>query len=154
MLILFGWRSRASVIGHGTFLCPHCGADRSYSHKRLRRWFTLFFIPVIPLKTLGEYVECDTCKQAFKMGVLTTPTTASLQTELVAAIREAVVGLVRLGSTPAAETAAVAVLSSFDTHQWNEDDLRHDVQTLDTHHLQTRLANLATTLNEQGKERF
>jgi hypothetical protein len=28
----------------------------AYRRKEARRWFTLFFIPLIPLKVLGEFV--------------------------------------------------------------------------------------------------
>jgi hypothetical protein len=120
----------------------------------MRRWFTLFFIPVIPLNTTGEFVQCDTCKQNFKMLVLNTPTTATMQSELMWAMREAVVSLLRSGRTPAAESAAIAVLTSFAGRAWTHEELDHDVATLDPMHLQARLANLAGTLNEQGKERF
>jgi len=154
MIIMFGWRSRASAIGHGTFLCPHCGADRQYSHMRMRRWFTLFFIPVIPLNTLGEFVQCDTCKQNFKMLVLSTPTTATLQNELMWAMREAIVSLVRPRRSPAVESAALAVLTSFSGQPWTSEELDQDLATFDLAYLQPRLANLAGTLNEQGKERF
>jgi hypothetical protein len=120
----------------------------------MRRWFTLFFIPVIPLKVTGEFVECDTCRQAFKTVVLSTPTTATLQAELTWAMREAIATLLRAGRTPGAEAAAVAVLRSFDDRAWTVEELAHDVDTLDTGHLQDRLGHLAGTLNEQGKERF
>jgi len=151
MIIMFGWRSRASVIGHGTFLCPQCGVDRQYSHKRMRRWFTLFFIPVIPLNALGEFVQCDTCTQNFKMLVLTTPTTATLQNELMWAIREAVVSLVRPRRSPAVESAALAVLTSFSGEPFTAEALDYDIDNFDLVHLPARLGNLAGTLNEQGR---
>src|ERR1700738_4957036 len=59
MFLIWGWRSRSKVLSQGTFFCPHCGGDRQYAHKQARRWFTLFFLPVIPLKVLGEFVECQ-----------------------------------------------------------------------------------------------
>ena len=31
----------------GAFHCPNCGGDRAYKLKIGRRWFTLFFVPVI-----------------------------------------------------------------------------------------------------------
>jgi len=154
MIIFFGWRTRAGVIGRGVFLCPHCGADRHYAHKRMRRWFTLFFIPVIPLKVLGEFVQCETCKQTYKTVVLDAPTTATLQNELLWAIREAMVTMLRVDRSPAGEAAATAVLTSFAGREWTRDELADDVAQLDTVHLEARLANLAATLNEQGKERF
>jgi hypothetical protein len=154
MFIIFGMRSRAGVIGRGTFMCPQCGTDRSYLHKRMRRWFTLFFLPVIPLNTMGEFVQCETCKNAYKTSVLAAPTLSTLQAELGYAIREAVTELVRIERSPAAEAAAAAVLTSFSDRLWTTDEVAHDVEHLDTQHLTARLSHLSGILNEQGRERF
>src|SRR5947209_12553677 len=93
MLLIWGLRTRAKTLREDTFLCPHCGADRCFNHKLFRRWFTLFFIPLIPLKVLGEYVECATCKQRFKTAVLQGPTNAGLQANLQLAVLEALATL-------------------------------------------------------------
>jgi uncharacterized C2H2 Zn-finger protein len=34
------------------------------------KYFTLYFIPIVKTKDLGEYVECQTCKTTFKPEVL------------------------------------------------------------------------------------
>jgi len=65
-LIIFGRRSTTRVRNRGTFACPRCGTDRTYAHKQVRRWFTLYFIPVIPLGTIGEYLQCESCAGTFK----------------------------------------------------------------------------------------
>jgi hypothetical protein len=153
-MIIFGWRGRAGVIARGVFACPHCGADRQYLHKRMRRWFTLFFIPVIPLNALGEFVQCESCKQSFKTMVLDAPTTATLQNELAWAMREALTTLLRASRTPGAESAATTILIEVSGHSWTEQELAADIAGLDTAHLQARLAMLAGVLNDQGKERF
>jgi len=69
-LIIFGRRSTTRVRTHGTFACPRCGPGREYAHKEVRRWFTLYFIPVIPLGTVGEYLECGSCAGTFGLEVL------------------------------------------------------------------------------------
>lgn len=38
--------------------------------KRVRRFFTLYFIPCIPLNVLGEYVECPKCRGTYDPEVL------------------------------------------------------------------------------------
>ena len=48
MLIIFGLRVFYRTIAQGTFHCRRCGGDRPYRHRVGRRWFTLFFLPVIP----------------------------------------------------------------------------------------------------------
>ena len=61
-MIIWGWRVRKKTIGTGVFFCPGEGGDRNYEHKQARRWFTIFFIPLIPLKELGDFVECTSCE--------------------------------------------------------------------------------------------
>ena len=54
----------------GEFHCPCCSGTRGYRHKRVRRFFHVFFIPLIPLNLAGEYVECAGCKGTYKLEVL------------------------------------------------------------------------------------
>ena len=154
MLLIWGWRTRASVLAQGTFLCPDCCADRGYEHKQMRRWFTLFFIPVIPLKRLGEFVECTTCGGTYKTAVLDMPTTATVEREMLVALRDALVLVLRAGDTPAARAAAAMAHQSFAGETWSDEELDADVASRNIDDLDGRLATLATTLNEQGKERF
>ena len=69
-MIIFGTRGVATTKATGSFHCPSCGGRRNYQHKRLRRFFTLYFIPVVPMDLLHEYVQCETCRGDFRMGVL------------------------------------------------------------------------------------
>ena len=69
-MIIWGWKGRTSKAATGEFFCPECKNYESYTHKIVKNWFTLYFIPVIPLKVLGEYVECDTCKSTYKLDAL------------------------------------------------------------------------------------
>ncbi len=68
-LIIFGTRGVTSTADRGQFHCPDCGQS-PYRHQKVRRFFTLYFIPLIPLDTLGEYVECGQCNGTYKPGVL------------------------------------------------------------------------------------
>ena len=68
--IIFGMRGVTYSADKGDFSCPICGGQQPYNHKRVRRFFTLYFIPVIPLDMLGEYVECGGCAGTFKPDVL------------------------------------------------------------------------------------
>ena len=69
-LIIFGTRGVTYGSGEGEFYCPDCGSQRPYAQKRVRRFFTLYFIPLIPLDLLGEYVECKQCTSTYKTGIL------------------------------------------------------------------------------------
>jgi hypothetical protein len=154
MLLIWGWRTRFKVLAEGVFHCPACGGDRHYAHKQARNWFTLFFLPVIPLKVRGEFVECQTCKQGYDERILRLPTSASLTEQLVAATREAAVRLLRVDDTPSGRTAAVVALSQVSAQPWTEGALAADVVGLDVSPLPDRLRQLGEVMNEHGKERF
>ena len=70
MFIVFGSKSRAKKIGEGRFFCPKCRTEATYQHHRISRYFTLYFIPLFPISTLGEYVECTGCHAQFGPHVL------------------------------------------------------------------------------------
>jgi len=69
-LIIWGTKGVEGVMGSGQFFCPGCSANVPYDHKRIRRFFTLYFIPLIPLGTVQEWVECKQCGGAFETQVL------------------------------------------------------------------------------------
>jgi hypothetical protein len=65
-MILFGVRSRRKRLGTATTECPQCHKTCSQAVARLQRWFTLFFIPVIPFST-RYYAVCSMCSGATKL---------------------------------------------------------------------------------------
>ncbi len=154
MLVIWGFRVRGRMVGSGTFFCPSCGGDRPYVHKQARRWFTLFFIPLIPLKEMGEYVECQTCRATFQPSVLQLPTTAGLQTMLVSTTREAIVWLLRTSETVAGTGTALEVLCETAGQPWPPAHLEADLAGLNVSPLADHLRQLATMLNAHGRERF
>jgi tellurite resistance protein len=54
----------------GDFFCPDCTHTTTYRHKRVRRFFHIFWIPLIPLDLAGEYVECGACLGTYRVEVL------------------------------------------------------------------------------------
>lgn len=70
MIFLFGTKDKSSVVGKGTFYCPHCQTERAYERKRAKRYFTAYFIPVFPVSDLGEFIECQTCGMTYTLDVL------------------------------------------------------------------------------------
>jgi tellurite resistance protein len=54
----------------GDFFCPDCGHTATYRHRRVRRFFHIFWIPLIPLDLAGEYVECGACLGTYHLEVL------------------------------------------------------------------------------------
>lgn len=94
MLLLFGITTRTKTLGAGTFYCRNEGGERIYLLLEARRWFTLFFIPLIPLKVLGKLVQCSSCGVRYDPAVL--PHAATAPTEQVTA--DEVEAIVRIGT--------------------------------------------------------
>ncbi len=69
-MIIFGTRGITTTPEKGNFHCPSCTIEQSYRQRRVRRFFHLYFIPIIPLGTVGEYVECLACKDTYNLSVL------------------------------------------------------------------------------------
>lgn len=79
-MIIFGTQERLRSVGNGSFHCPGCGAQRQYDRKKHQLWFTLYFVPVVPIDTYSEHVECRSCSQGFDVAVLTANLAQSLTT--------------------------------------------------------------------------
>jgi len=109
MLIIFGLRVFYRTIAQGTFFCRRCGGDRQYRHRGGRRWFTLFFLPVIPLNSVGEHVQCTTCRTRYVTDALSQPTAAQMQAALPAGMRAAASTMLRSGdpASPVARQRAI-----------------------------------------------
>jgi hypothetical protein len=60
MLIIFGWRTTLAHVATLLVQCSHCQTPAAHHVRKLRRWFTLFFIPLIPYKTV-HYTTCTYC---------------------------------------------------------------------------------------------
>src|SRR6266849_409710 len=69
-MIIFGSRGIRMKGGSGTFFCPRCQGSRQYTQRKMRRFFTLYFIPIIPLDVMSEYVECNFCQGTFQPDVV------------------------------------------------------------------------------------
>jgi uncharacterized tellurite resistance protein B-like protein len=70
MIVIYGTRGITFTKEKGIFHCPSCQSKQDYRYRAVRRFFTLFFIPLIPLDKVGEYVECDRCRGTFISQVL------------------------------------------------------------------------------------
>jgi uncharacterized tellurite resistance protein B-like protein len=156
MFLIFGLRGRYKTVAEGGFYCPHEGGDRQYRRQEARRWFTLFFIPVIPLDVLGEFVECASCGRTYDPKVLTLPTAAQMMDNLANAMRHAVVSIINAdGIVDRAEKrVALEVMEEFSDTLYMESDLDRDLERLKPHGLADEMTSVAGMLNESGKERL
>jgi hypothetical protein len=158
MFIIWGWRAVKALLGAGTFYCPTCQGDRPYRHFAARRWFTLFFIPIIPLKALESFVECDVCHGTFVEAVLDAPTVAVFEHSLGLATRASVAHLVgQLSATPEVVSLALAELANRAgvVQPYDERLLRTDVAAFADRATALRFLDpLATSMSIDGREDF
>lgn len=77
-MIIYGYKHREVELGSGHFHCSRCEVQRPYRHKKIVRYFTLFFIPLFPLGNISEYVECQVCGRTYATGILSAATTTSM----------------------------------------------------------------------------
>lgn len=69
-MIIFGTKAKTKTIDQGEFYCPHCAHERHYERKQVKNYFSLYFIPVVPIGDGGEIIECQTCGRSYAPAVL------------------------------------------------------------------------------------
>ncbi len=89
-MIIFGTRTLRSTRESGSFNCPRCSMQRTYQRISANRYFTLYFIPLIPMGSAGEYVECLSCGGTYGVEVLSYNPEVE-QAELKTSLRRALV---------------------------------------------------------------
>jgi hypothetical protein len=157
-LIIYGFRGVTSTAAKGQFQCPRCGPS-SYRHQVVKRFFTLYFIPLIPLKKTGEYIECGSCGGTFKLGVLQQPAASTggptFEAEYVTALRRTLVmvGIADGVLDPRELWTIQQVFAQLTKRQIGEPEIRAEIDAAarDQRPLAGFLAGLAPRLNPQGK---
>jgi hypothetical protein len=68
MFVIFGWGFTTTHVFGAVFplLCPNCHNEQFWMLKRIRRWFTLFFIPIFPYESTHALM-CPICGVAREM---------------------------------------------------------------------------------------
>jgi len=155
MLIVFGFKVRFNTIATLTFFCPRCGGDRVGARRTARRWFAIFWVPVIPLNPLGEVLECQSCHTRFDPAVADRPTTADLASILTNATRVLTAMIVGTGDREDVSVRAAAVAEiATSTDGYDERTLDGDIDALDPALAEEYVGPLAEGLAVPGKERL
>src|SRR6185295_3634084 len=159
-MIIWGSRGRTSVVQEGQFFCPRCRSNQPYKLKRVQRWFTLYFIPIIPMGVLGEYAECGQCLTTWKTEVLTAAPPAdreqTVQDELRRAMRRSM-AMVLLASgreDPAAIDAGSRIFRKQIGMSMPDAELSRELKDVKEQGIDVKryLANFGAHLSAQQKE--
>lgn len=159
-MIIFGTKGITRTKDVGQFACPRCAQASNYSLRVQRRWFTLYFIPLIPLNEVGRYVECQGCMGTWEESILEYDPHAEqekFRARYHEALREAMVIMTAIdGSVADAELhIAARVYQEFTGEAIDLVDLRTQAQTVqsgDEDPLLETLRGYAGVLNDNGKE--
>jgi hypothetical protein len=129
LLLIWGMRVFYRTTGQGVFHCRRCGGDRQYRLRSGRRFFTLFFIPVIPLNKVSEHVQCLTCKTRYHTSALAAPTAEQMQAALPAGMRAAASAILRAGDpgSPASRRKAIEAITGAGAQGYDESALDRDL---------------------------
>ncbi len=158
-MIIFGTRGVKFKIDEGHFMCPQCAAERPYKHKKVRRFFTLYFIPLIPLDSLGDFVECQQCKGTFVSRVLDYKPSMGenqFQSEYEKAMRHCMI-MMMLADGEIDENEMEMVLNIINKFGHNDitmQELEDLVEVVEHQNepIQKYLSRITPSLNEHGKE--
>ncbi len=63
MWIFFDIKERRQTFGEETLACDNCGRETAHSLFRTRSWFTLYFVPLIPVTSSYDVSMCNLCGQ-------------------------------------------------------------------------------------------
>lgn len=95
-MIIFGFRSFAKTLAMLTLVCGRCHNPAAHRLVQRSRWFTLFFIPLIPV-SFTRYTVCAYCGVAQKVSkqdarqmveaTQSAPTAAPIETGSVGPVR-------------------------------------------------------------------
>ena len=158
-LIIFGTRGVTYSTGRGEFHCPGCDVRRPYQHKRVRRFFTLYFIPIIPLDVIGEYVECQHCRATYKPNVLSYDPRAGkklFEAEFHAAVKRVMVLMMMAdGKIDPEELETIRqVFGKLSKREVGRAEVEAEVEAAKTEGrgLRQYLTSISPNLNDPGKE--
>jgi len=65
MFFLFGMRTKMKALKQIEYPCPKCARNTVFTAMESKRYFTLFFIPVIPLGG-NHLIRCNLCGLTLK----------------------------------------------------------------------------------------
>jgi len=155
LLLIWGLRVFYRTIGQGVFHCKRCGGDRQYRLRSGRRFFTLFFIPIIPLNKVGEHVQCLTCKTRYHTNALALPTAEQMQAALPAGMRAAASAMLRSGDQGSlqARRKAIEAITGAGAQGYNEAALDSDLAQ-SPEYVAPALNQVGEQLAAQAKEWF
>ena len=154
-MLIIGLRTIWKTLRGGTFHCPNERTDRPYIVQEARRFFAIFFIPLIPLGKAGQAVRCESCKNRFPVSVLDQPTAVDRTDQLAHAVRTVAVAMAAAdGSADSGVRARTVDLVNEFGPGYDDIKLGEDLRLLPVHDVQSVVTAVAGGFDGPGKERL
>jgi len=155
-MIIWGSRGLDRKGQTGSFYCPHCDDDREYRRHKLQRFFTLYFIPIIPLEVVQQWVVCLTCKQQYTLKALQydpRAERAQFDQELRACFQTVLGHFGQMSGTRdrAFLQQMVDAQAAFDGSEWSVDEARTEIERIDRNY-EASAGILARHMTDRGRE--
>jgi hypothetical protein len=64
MFLLFGFKTADRMLGMLNLACPVCGSTGGQALTRRTTRFTLFFVPLFPVRPARHHMQCTSCGAA------------------------------------------------------------------------------------------
>ncbi len=159
MLILFGEQKIVRIAGEGKFPCPVCEGTRRYEHIRGRNVFSIFFIPLLPLEEVSNYVECQNCGNSFHPGIIDekSGTNDGEEPEYWRGARRIMVQIIRnYGAGGQAVNKVQEIYKEITSAELSEQEVRDEMLAVqnDERHVLDHIKKLSRGLNDPGKQRI
>jgi hypothetical protein len=147
-MIIYGWTTLKSTKESGQFHCPTCRSSQGYYWKKANRFFTLYFIPLIPLGSAGEYIECQSCRGTYHIDVLSHAPAVDNRARFASVRRILVLTMSEAGRTQAENVHALC--DAF-TRVTGDNTTEQEVRT-ELHQAHQANADLATFARQQSSD--
>lgn len=154
--MFFGKKIIPKTIEKGNFYCPECRCTRAYTIKQQKNYFVFFCLPLFPLETVGEYVECADCKNSFRKNVLESSPETTRAEFHPSMKRIMILMLLADGNVNAAEIEIIKdIYERVAGYALSDQEIKEEIETASRENLRVNeyLKKVTPYLNNPGKAR-
>ena len=159
MFFIAGTKGETTTIATGEFYCPECNAQTVYHHDQVHEKATVFFVPIVNLRLLGEYIECQSCDSTYEIEILDyDPEQEQLEFEALYLIGLKKVMIMMMLADGKIEDSEKAMMRNIYAHMADSELSDHDIDEEinsckeNPIGLEEYLNELFPQLNESGRE--
>jgi len=123
-MLVIGTMDWPKTLESGQFFCPACESVQSHRRRVSRPFLTVYFVPLVPIGGLQEYVECRKCRTTFEPTILGDPMPESERSFGADLIKVAALTMLEDGRVTEAEIArAISVIRGVGQRAVTRDEL-------------------------------